>query len=192
MSYKLYVFIGILACVNFASFAEELRYDCDGFKPFRPIDTLKAEVTVSRLGKFVRNNGKTSVEKTDETICKSKTPLVVPVKDIRGLEADWYYCDKPSPENYLVCETECKGMPAKIAVKPAMVIRKWNPKDALDTHMHVYLIPENDESKILDNFSRALRFDLTQREITLNTSSGGQGPNSDQDRYFVELRFYKR
>ena len=166
-------------------------YDCSGFKPFKPIDILKADVTVYRFNKYIPGKGNLPVDEAEEVVCQSKTPIVVAVKDIRGRAADWYYCDKPQPENYLICDTEYKGKPAKIAVKPAMVIREWKPSDALDTHMHVNLIPENDEARFLDNFTQALGFDLKQRDLTLNGSSGGRGPNSDQDYYYVRVHFHK-
>jgi hypothetical protein len=174
------------------AFASGDTYDCAGFQPFKPIDTLKADVTVYRFNKYIPGQGNKSVDEADEVVCESKTPVVVQVKDIRGREADWYYCDKPAPENYLVCDTEYKAKPAKIAVKPAMVIRSWKPQDALDTHMHVNLIPENDESRILDNFTQALGSDLAQRDLTLNGSAGGRGPNSDQDYYYVRVRLHKK
>ncbi len=149
---------------------------------------MRADVAVYRLSKHIPGQGNLPV---DELVCESKTPLTIPLKDIRGREAEWYFCDRPNPENYLVCDTEYKTKPAKIAVKPAMVIRKWSPTDALDTHMHVNLIPENDESKFLDNFTQSLGFDLSQRNTTLSGSAGGRGPNSDQDYFYVRVRFYQ-
>lgn len=174
------------------AFANGEKYDCSGFKPFKPVDSLKADVSVYRLNKYIPGQGNGPVDEADEFVCESKIPVVVQVKDIRGREADWYYCDKPAPENYLICDTEYKAKPAKIAIRPAMVIRSWTPRDALDAHMHVNLIPEDDESRILDNFTQFLGFDLAQRDLTLNGSAGGRGPNSDQDYYYVRVRFYKK
>lgn len=184
-------FLGLSFFAGHKTFAESSQQDCTKFRPFKPIDTLKADVAVYRFNKYIPGQGNIPVDEADEVVCESKIPLVIEVKDIRGLETDWYYCDKPAPENYLVCDTEYKAKPAKIAVKPAMVIRNWKPQDALDTHMHVNLVPENDESRILDNFTQALQFDLTQRDITLNGSAGGRGPKSDQDYYYVRVRLHK-
>lgn len=175
---------------NFAN-ASEVETDCGKFKPFIPVDRLKADVTIFRLNKYVPGGGNIPVDEMDEVICSSRMPVVVDLKDIRGRETDWYYCDKPKPENFLCCDTEYKGKPAKICAKPAMVIRKWNPSDALDTHMHVNLIPESDESRLLDTFTQSLGFDLTQRMLTLNGSSGGRAPNADQDYYYVRVRIYR-
>lgn len=184
-------FFSSLILFSQSTFAESTQYDCRGFKPFIPIDSLKADVTVYRFNKFIPGQGNTPVDEADEVVCTSKIPLIVQVKDIRGREADWYFCDKPTPDNYIICDTEYKAKPAKIAVRPAMVIRSWKPQDALDTHMHVNLIPEADESQILDTFTQSLGFDLSQRDLILNGSSGGRGPNSDQDYYYVRVHFHK-
>ena len=132
----------ILVFLSLTATAE--TYDCSQFKPFVPIDTLKADISIYRLNKFVSDGNNEPVE---EEVCSTKAPVVVLVKDIRGKEADWYYCDKPAAENFISCDAEYKGKPAKIYVKPAMVIRRWKPADALDTHMHVNLLPENDDKK---------------------------------------------
>lgn len=182
-----------LLCLGFAdsSLAANSQYDCSGFKPFKPIDALKADVTISKLNKYVPGQGNSPVAENDQMICESKKPVVIPVKDIRGREADWYYCDKPAPENYLICETEYKARSAKLIVVPHMVIRHWKPQDALDTNMHMNLIPEGDDSRALDTFTQSLGFDLSQREIILNGSSGGRGSHSDQDAYYVRVHFHK-
>jgi hypothetical protein len=72
-------------------------HDCAGFKPFVPIDTIKADIKVYRLD--------------DEVSCTTSVPQQVPVLDIRGREADWYYCDKSAV--MFQCETVYKGKPAK-------------------------------------------------------------------------------
>lgn len=184
-------FLGTLFFVADASLGESSQYDCSGFKPFVAIDDLKADVTVSKLNEYIPGQENLPIDEANQLVCESKDTVIVPVKDIRGREADWYYCDKPSPKNYIVCDTKYKGKPAKIAVKPAMVIRHWKPKDALDTHVHVNLVPEDDETRILDTFTQSLEFDLSQRDLTLNGSSGGRGPHSDQDYFYVRVHFHK-
>ena len=184
-------FLGTFVFLTQNSFASSSDYDCSHFKPFTPIETLNADVAVYRFNKYIPGQGNSPVDEADEVVCESKTPVVVEVKDIRGREGDWYYCDIPKPKNFIICDTEYRAKPAKIAVKPSMIIRTWKPQAALDTNMHVNLIPEGDESQILDNFTQSLGFDLSQREITLNGSAGGRGPNSDQDYYYVRVRFHK-
>lgn len=167
------------------------EFDCSGFVPFEPIESLRADVKVYRLRKYIPDQGTVPVDEAEELVCSTNTPLVVDVKDIRGREKEWYFCNITSEQNFISCPTEYKSKPAKIIVRPAMVIRSWKPSDALDSHMHVYLLPEGDESRLLDNFTQSLSFDLNQREITLSGSSGGKAPNSDQDYFYVRVRIYK-
>lgn len=148
-------------------------YDCSKFEPFRPIDTLKADITVHRL--------------PDDLICE--TTLNVELKDIRGREADWYWCDKSALS--LVCQTDSKQKAVTLSIRPAMVIRGWAARDALDAHMHVFLVPENDESKLQDTFTQSLGFDLTQRELILNGASGGRGSASEEDSFYVRVHLHK-
>lgn len=163
------------------SFAQQQPYDCSHFEPFTPLEILKADVIVYRLGKI----------QDDEEVCKTTSPLLIPVKDIRGREADWYYCNQHQPTEFLACDVTYKNQPAKIQIKPAMVIRHWKPSDALDVHLHTYLIPHNDWDQHHDNFTRVLYSDLNLRELTLNGSYGGRGPSADQENYFVSVRFYR-
>ena len=161
-------------------------YDCKNFKEFVPLDILNAEVTVVRLFKLSQDGSGLPVE---EEICKTTVPLSIPVKDIREKEADWYYCDTPNPTAILTCDTSYKGKIAKLEIKPAVVIRKAKPNDAIDIHMHVTLTPENDLSRQLDSFSQWLVYDLGIREMTLNGGTGGHGANADQDYHYVRVKF---
>jgi|GEM_PF-5587702 len=171
--------------------SKDPKFDCSGFVPFKPIERLKADVKVYRLHKYIPDQGTVPVDETEELVCSSNEPLVVEVKDIRGREKEWFFCNITSEQNFISCPTEYKSKPAMIIVRPAMVIRSWKPSDALDSHMHVYLLPEGDESRLLDNFTQSLGFDLNQREITLSGSAGGKAPNSDQDYFYVRVRVYK-
>ena len=165
-----------------------LAYDCSKFQPFTPLEMLKADVNVYRFFK-IKPDG--TGEEVDEEICSSSQPLLIPLKDIRGREADWYYCNKHEPTEYLICDVSYKALPAKLHIRPAMVIRQWKPTDALDTHIHVYLEPEGDSSRYLDNFTQAISYELSLRNITLNGGAGGRGPKADQDYYYVRLKFYR-
>lgn len=161
-----------------SSFAQQ-PYDCSKFEPFTPIETLKADVIVHQLAPL------------EKEVCKSSTPLLIPVKDIRGREADWYYCNQTEITEYLTCDVIYKNKPAQIYIKPAIVIRQWQPTDALDTHIHTYLVPEGNWDQYHDNFSRMIHNDLSLREVTLEGSAGGRGPKADQESYFVRVKFYR-
>jgi hypothetical protein len=149
-------------------------YDCSKFKPFPPLAILRAEISVHRLQ-----------PRPDELVCQGMLPVYL--KDIRGREADWYFCDHSALT--LKCETDYLSKPATMEIRPAMVIRGWNSRDVLDAHMHIFLLPENDESRLLDTFAQALGFDLGQREMILNGASGGRAPAADQDSFYVRVHF---
>lgn len=161
-------------------------HDCKNFKEFVPLDILNAEVTVVRLFKLSQDGNGLPVE---EEVCKTTLPLSIPVKDIREKEADWYYCDVPNPTAILTCDTSYKGKAAQLEIKPAVVIRKAKPSDAIDIHMHVTLTPENDLSRQLDTFTQWLGYDLSIREMILNGGAGGRGVNADQDYHYVRVKF---
>lgn len=154
-------------------------YDCTQFEPLTPLEIIQADVTVIRV-----------VPNEDE-VCKTISPLLIPLKDIRGRESDWYYCNQREPIETLTCDVTYKNLPAQIRIQPAMVIRRWKPTDALDIHIHTYLIPEGDWDRRHDNFTQVLQHDLSLREFTLNSSSGGRGPKADQELYYIRVKFYR-
>ena len=165
--------------LSFSVFAQQQAYDCSKFEPFTPLEMIKADVTVVR------------VAPNDAEVCKTTSPLFIPLKDVRGKEADWYYCDQPESTEIFTCDVTYKGQPAQLRIQPATVIRQWKPTDALDVHVHTYLVPENDWDRHHDNFTQVLQHDLSLREFTLNGSAGGRGPKADHENYYVRVKFYR-
>ena len=159
------------------------QIDCSHSNEFVAKDILKADVTV-----FKHSGDDTG----DVEVCSSQKPLEIPILDIQGREAEWFYCYKRDSKLDLTCKASYLGKSAQLLVRPAIVIRSWKPSAALDVHMHVLLIQDHNPNNLRDVFTRSLNFDLTQRAFTIEGRSGDWVSSTDvHDNYEVRVRFYK-
>lgn len=163
------------------------KFDCNQAQPFPTIETQQANVYV---GRFYWTTTTTGKEERVEDVCTTTQPLALPVLDIRGREEEWYDCWKGIAE--LQCKTRFQNKTATLYVRPAIVLRTWGPGKAVrDSHFHAYVVPDNKPAKFLDFFARSNSYDLTKRELTIDTAGGGRGQESGIDSFYVRVDFLK-
>lgn len=172
--------------VFFTSIKAITADDCSNVPPFQAFERQTVSIQVDRYY-WVKENGQ-KVEKT-ERVCETSQPLDLGVYDIRGREEEWYSCFYQEPRPALECSTTFQGKAAQISVRPAVVIRRYTPKSARDTHAHIFLLPEGISEKYFDTFVRSLSFALKKQSVIMDSVSGGRGPESGQDSFGVRLWF---
>ncbi|MBX3017078.1 MAG: hypothetical protein KF767_04245 [Bdellovibrionaceae bacterium] len=153
-------------------------YDCTHVKEFVAMDTQKVSIQVDHLR-----------QDETESVCATTVPLEIGVFDIRGREEEWFYCFYRQPRPNLECAATYQGKPAKILVRPAVVVRNFQGSAVRDTHAHIFMVPSRDPEAFHDTFVRVISYDLKTQPVHLDSVSGGRGPNADVDSYGMRLTF---
>jgi hypothetical protein len=162
-------------------------FDCSNVPPFQAFERIEVSIQIDRFY-WTQISGQ-KVEKI-ERVCKTSQPLYIGAYDIQNREKEWYYCFYKEPRPSIECNTTFQGRPAKIVVRPAVVIREFNSKRARDTHAHIFLLPEGFPERYFDTFVRSLSFDLKKQPVVIDSMSGGRGSDSNQDSFDVRLQFH--
>lgn len=178
------LFVISIACISH----NLLAYDCSNAPDFIPFESQKVTVSVERSFWTVENGERVELF---EPVCEFNSPQEIGAYDIRGQEEIFYYCfyQKPRP-NMFECQTTFKGKLAQLVIRPAVVVRSLSgTNNVRDYHSHVFLVPEGDYDKFRDTFMRSMSRNLSKQETWLDIVSGGRGPDSGEDSFYIRVHF---
>lgn len=180
--------VKFLTVILFFASMPAFSYDCSQAQPFTPFEPQKVTISVDRFYWTVENGQQ--IQKSEQ-VCETTSPLEIGAFDIRGRETEWYYCFYQVERPRLECQTTFNGKPAFLIVRPAVAIRSYSTSPgARDTHAHIFLAPDQDWSQYRDTFIRSMSLDLSTQDVLLDSVTGGQGPNSNEDSFGVKLHYF--
>lgn len=159
--------------------------DCRSVAPFTPFEEQSVKVSVGRF--FWTTVDGEAVQNFEDVCARTGT---ISAYDVRGREADAYYCLKPAAQEVFSCATTLNGRAAEVAVLPATWIRTWTPSDVREYRFHAYVMDLADSQNYLDVFSRTLSTRLTKDDV-ITEGAIKNGPGEARDGYFIRLEFVK-
>ena len=173
----------VLSVIFYSSLTQS--YDCSKVPPFTPFEQQNVKVYVGRFS-WDKNSGQ-PIENVEDVCLKTG---VINAYDVRGGEADAFYCLKPQAQEVFTCATTLNGKLAEIAVMPVTWIRNWKPSDMREYHFHAYVMDQANSDVYQEAFARTLSFNLT-KEYVITEGAIKNGPGEAQDGFFIRVEFQK-